>query len=163
MKRLVLLPILFCAIFGAASAFAKNARPDLDREVFYQIIVRSFYDSNGDGVGDIRGLTQKLDYLQELGVTSIWVTPVFASHVYHNYFADDFYAIDPSLGTLEDFRNLCVQVHKRKMKILLDMETQYISKEHPWFKKAIRASSGPEIVCVYFPVAKPALPAETFA
>ena len=137
MKRLIAAVFLLSVVFGGSAAFSKTARPDLNKEVFYQIIIRSFYDSNGDGVGDIKGLDMKLDYLQELGVTTIWVTPIFASHVYHNYFADDFYKVDPSLGTLEDFRTLCRDVHKRGMKLLLDMETQYISKEHPWFTKAI--------------------------
>ena len=100
MKRLITAVFLLAVVFGGSAAFSKTARPDLNKEVFYQIIIRSFYDSNGDGVGDIKGLDMKLDYLQELGVTTIWVTPIFASHVYHNYFADDFYKIDPSLGTL---------------------------------------------------------------
>lgn len=137
MKRYAATLILLLLVFSPLTAFAKPPTPDLNKDVFYQIIVRSFYDSNGDGIGDLKGLTLKLDYLQDLGVTAIWITPIVASHMYHNYFADDFYKIDPSLGTTEDFRNLCMQLHKRGMKILLDMETQYITKDHEWYKTAI--------------------------
>jgi glycosidase len=133
----VLLLLILCIAFLSSSVFSKPPKADPSKDIYYQIIIRSFYDSNGDGIGDIRGLTMKLDYLQELGVTAIWVTPICASHLYHNYFADDFYNVDPTLGTLEDFRALCTQIHSRGMKILLDMETQYVTKEHEWFKKAI--------------------------
>ncbi|MGH2643618.1 MAG: alpha-amylase family glycosyl hydrolase, partial [Chitinophagaceae bacterium] len=93
-------------------------------EVIYHIFLRSFYDSNGDGIGDINGVREKLDYLQKLGVTAILVTPIVQSVYYHNYFADDFRKIDSSYGTMQDWINLVKAIHKRGMKIYLDEEFQ---------------------------------------
>ncbi len=103
-------------------------------DVVYQIYPNCFYDTDKDGIGDLNGITSKLDYLKELGVTLIWLNPIYLSPFEHKYFADDFYAVDPELGTMEDFRNLCKEVHKRGMRILIDMETQYITSNHIWFK-----------------------------
>ena len=70
------------------------------QEIYYQVMVRSFYDSNGDGIGDLKGLQSRLDYLQDLGVTAIWIMPIFASPAYFNYYADDFYKLDPTRGMI---------------------------------------------------------------
>lgn len=123
---------------------AAPCRPDLSGEIFYQVLVRSFHDSDGDGTGDLKGLTQKLGHLSDLGVTAIWLNPLYASGLYHNYFADDFYAIDPELGTIEDFRALCVQAHARGIKVLLDMETQYITTQHAWYRAAMNDMNSDE-------------------
>jgi glycosidase len=117
------------------------ARRDWSEEVCYQVYVRSFRDGNGDGVGDFRGLVEGLDYLQALGVTSLWLNPVFPSPTHHNYFPTDFFATDPEFGSVEDFAALCRAVHGRGMKILLDAETQYVPDSHPWFRDA-RADPG---------------------
>jgi alpha-amylase len=74
--------------------------------VFYEIFVRSFYDSNGDGIGDFNGITQKLAYLQNLGITGIWLMPIFPSPSYHGYDVTDYYSVNPQYGTMEDFKNL---------------------------------------------------------
>jgi glycosidase len=106
-------------------------------EIIYHVCQRSFYDSNGDLNGDLNGLRQKLDYLQELGVTSILLLPLYEADCYHNYFANDFQKIDPEFGTMEDYLALVKAVHKRGMKIYMDMETQYVTSQHLWWKDAV--------------------------
>jgi glycosidase/glycogen debranching enzyme len=109
-----------------------NGEPD--NEVIYYVLPRSFYDSNGDRTGDLNGLRQKLDYLQELGVTSIMTLPLYYSDFYHNYFAIDYQKIDPEYGTMEDLIALISEVHKRGMKFYLDMETQYVTEGSDWYE-----------------------------
>lgn len=106
------------------------------QEVIYHVVQRSFFDSNGDEHGDLKGLTDQLDYLQELGITSILMLPLYESVYYHNYFASDFEKIDPTLGTMEDYLHLVKEVHRRGMKIYMDMETQYVTEDHLWYKDA---------------------------
>ncbi|MGQ2982395.1 alpha-amylase family glycosyl hydrolase [Flavobacterium sp.] len=108
------------------------------REVMYHVFQRSFFDSNGDGHGDLKGMQQKLDYLQQLGVTTILLTPLYQSDFYHNYFATDFEAIDKEYGTFKEYRELIVEVHKRKMKLYQDVEMQYVTGKHPWFKDSYK-------------------------
>ncbi|MBP2681689.1 MAG: alpha amylase catalytic region, partial [Candidatus Krumholzibacteriota bacterium] len=91
-------------------------RPDLSGLVFYQVFVRSFFDADGDGVGDIRGLTQKLDYLtDDLGVNAIWLMPIFDAKTHHGYDTLDYYAINPAYGTNRDFVELLEAAHRRKL------------------------------------------------
>lgn len=106
-------------------------------EIMYHVCQRSFYDSNGDLQGDLSGLRQKLPYLQDLGVTSILLFPLYESDCYHNYFANDFEKIDAEFGTMEDYIALVKEVHKRGMKLYMDMETQYVTSEHLWWKDAV--------------------------
>ncbi|MFI5134569.1 MAG: alpha-amylase family glycosyl hydrolase [Chitinophagales bacterium] len=103
-------------------------------EIICHVFLRSFYDSNGDMYGDFNGLREKLDYLQQLGVTSILLLPTCQSDFYHNYFSSDFEKLDPKYGTTDDWLNLLKEVHRRKMKIYLDMELQYVTEDHPWFR-----------------------------
>lgn len=113
----------------------KKASPhSWENEVFYQIFTRSFYDSDGDSIGDFAGIGQKLDYLKRLGITGIWLTPIFPSRTYHNYFADRFDSTYDKFGTNSDFFALVKAVHKKNMKIFIDMETQYIADGHPWYR-----------------------------
>lgn len=116
------------ALAAPAAARAPSPRPD----VVYHIFVRSFADSNGDRQGDLRGIRQRLDYLQRLGVTTLMLTPLYPSPFYHNYFADDFEGIDPEFGTMADFAALVRAAHSRGMKIVLDEEIQYVSDRHEW-------------------------------
>lgn len=112
--------------------------------VFYEIFVRSFYDSNGDGVGDLNGVIAKLDYLNDgnpattddLGVTAIWLMPIFQSRSYHGYDTDDYYAIDDEYGTMEDFERLVAEAHKRGMRVILDLVINHTSKYIDWFTKS---------------------------
>lgn len=102
-------------------------------EVIYHVFQRSFFDSNGDAHGDLKGIREKLDYLQELGVTSILLTPLYQSEFYHNYFATDFEKIDPEYGSMHEYLDLVKEIHRRGMKIYQDVEMQYVTHEHPWF------------------------------
>jgi alpha-amylase len=106
-------------------------------EIIYHVCQRSFYDSNGDGHGDLNGLRFKLDYLQELGVTSILLFPLYEADCYHNYFANDFEKIDGEFGTMQDYISLVKEIHRRGMKIYMDMETQYVTEKHLWWKDAV--------------------------
>ncbi|KLO21083.1 alpha-amylase [Marinitoga sp. 1197] len=104
---------------------------------FYELFVRSFYDSNNDGIGDIKGITKKLDYLKNLGVEGIWLLPIMQSSAFHGYTVIDFYSINPSYGTLEDFKELVKEAHKKDIKIVLDIPINHTSVKCEWFQKAI--------------------------
>ena len=132
--------VLYLTIFLSLSqlVFAQTQqRKNKKGEIVYHVCQRSFYDSNGDSNGDLNGLRQKLPYLQELGVSSILLFPLYEADCYHNYFANDFEKIDPEFGTMEEYIELVKEVHKRGMKIYLDMETQYVTSEHLWWKDAV--------------------------
>jgi alpha-amylase len=109
--------------------------------VFYEIFVRSFYDSNGDGIGDFNGITAKLDYLNDgnpetttdLGVTGIWLMPINPSPSYHGYDVTDYYAVNPDYGTMEDFQNLLDEAHARGIRVIMDLVLNHTSSKHPWF------------------------------
>lgn len=104
-----------------------------NNEVIYHVMQRSFYDSNSDLHGDLNGFVEKLDYLQDLGVTTILFTPLYESEFYHNYFPTNYKNIDPEYGTMEEYINFVKEVHKRDMKFLMDMETQYAQSGNIWF------------------------------
>ncbi|MDI6453222.1 alpha-amylase family glycosyl hydrolase [Peloplasma aerotolerans] len=112
-------------------------------DVYYQIFVRSFADSNGDGIGDINGITENLDYLEELGITALWLLPINPSPSYHGYNVTDYYDIHPDYGTLEDFENLIEQSGQRGIKIVIDLVINHTSDQHPWFVSAATGSSSP--------------------
>lgn len=117
-------------------------------DVFYEIFVRSFYDSNGDGIGDFNGITQKLDYLNDgdphtdtdLGITALWLMPIYPSPSYHGYDITDYRAVNPQYGTMDDFKHLLNEAHKRGIKIIIDFVINHTSDQHPWF---INSASGP--------------------
>ncbi|EFM11222.1 alpha amylase catalytic region [Paenibacillus curdlanolyticus YK9] len=101
--------------------------------VWYELFVRSFNDSNGDGVGDLNGVTNKLDYLQELGIKGIWLMPINPSPSYHGYDVTDQYAVNPDYGTLDDLKRLLDEAHKRGIKVIMDLVVNHTSSKHPWF------------------------------
>ena len=104
--------------------------------VGYQIFVASFCDSDGDGVGDLNGITSKLDYLQSLNVDVLWLTPIQSSDSYHGYDCYDYYCIDKKFGTNADYRRLVSEVHKRGMKIIMDLVINHTSTQNEWFVKS---------------------------
>ncbi|XP_031626903.1 maltase 2-like [Contarinia nasturtii] len=107
--------------------------------VFYQIYPRSFKDSNGDGIGDIRGIIQELDYLKDLGIAGAWLSPIFKSPmVDFGYDVEDFYEIDPIFGTMADLEELFREAAKRNLKIFLDFVPNHVSDRHEWFKKSVK-------------------------
>ena len=111
---------------------------DLGRTVVYQIYIKSFCDSNGDGIGDLRGITSKLDYLAYLGVDCVWITPFFPSPQRDNgYDISNYCAIDPVFGTMDDFDELVTEARSRGIGIMLDMVLCHTSTEHAWFKRAL--------------------------
>ena len=111
---------------------------DFRKSTVYQIYPRSFYDTDGDGFGDLKGVTAKLDYIKELGVDYIWMTPFFVSPQYDNgYDVEDYYNIDPRYGTMEDFEELSREAEKRGIKLMLDMVFNHTSSNHEWFQKAL--------------------------
>src|SRR5574344_720964 len=110
-------------------------------DVYYCIFVRSFADSNGDGIGDFNGITRKLDYLNDgndlttddLGVTGIWLLPIYPSQSYHGYDVDDYYATNPDYGTMDDFEKLVEECKKRGISVILDMTCNHSSIYNQWF------------------------------
>lgn len=129
---------------GSAKTVTADAVDPQPSTVFYEVFVRSFADSNGDGIGDFKGLTRKLDYLNDgnpdtdsdLGIGGIWLMPINPSPSYHGYDVTDYREINPDYGTLDDFREFLNEAHKRGIKVIMDLVVNHTSKEHPWFKDA---------------------------
>ena len=150
---------LLCATSASAQtpeAWGKGA-------TCYEIFVRSFYDSDGDGVGDLRGLTQKLDYINDgnpasaksLGARCIWLMPVDASPSYHGYDVKDYYRVNPDYGTNDDFKRLVAAAHKRGIKVLVDLVLNHASSDHPYFKEALRDTASKHRTWFRFSATKP--------
>lgn len=109
-----------------------------DNAIIYQIYPKSYQDSNDDGIGDLPGIIQRLDYIKQLGVNTIWLNPIFVSpQIDNGYDVSNYFAIDPSLGTIDDFENLLNKAHKRNLHIILDLPINHTSDQHPWFQDAI--------------------------
>lgn len=134
---------LILTIFISASLFfgcgtqpvAQNTK-GYNGRVFYEVFVRAFNDSNGDGVGDLKGLTEKLDYLKDMGIEGLWLMPINKSPSYHGYDVIDYYSINEDYGTMEDFKNLLEEAHKRGIMVIMDMVINHTSSQNPWFVEA---------------------------
>ncbi|MCU0503552.1 MAG: alpha-amylase family glycosyl hydrolase, partial [Anaerolineae bacterium] len=119
-------------------------QPWWNDSVFYELFVRSFSDSNGDGAGDLNGLIQKLDYLNDgdpatttdLGVTGLWLMPIAESPSYHGYDVSDYTQVDREYGTNADFKRLIAEAHRRGIRVIVDLVLNHTSSEHPWFVAA---------------------------
>ncbi len=111
--------------------------------IIYQVHVRAFHDSNGDGIGDFNGLTQKLDYLQDLGVTALWLLPFYPSPLKDDgYDIADYRTVHPNYGTLQDFRAFLREAHRRGLRVITELVLNHTSDQHPWFQRARRAEPG---------------------
>jgi len=111
--------------------------------VCYEVFVRSFSDSDDDGIGDLRGLMQKLDYINSLGASCIWLMPVAASPSYHGYDVSDYYRVEPAYGTNDDFKRLVTEAHRRGIVVLVDMVLNHSSSAHPNFQAALHDTTSP--------------------
>ncbi|WP_051041082.1 alpha-amylase family glycosyl hydrolase [Fibrisoma limi] len=130
--------LLWCLLASGASA--QVTKPSVSATgrtgVHYEIFVRSFADSNGDGIGDLNGVTSRLDYLKDLGVSALWLMPINPSPTYHKYDVTDYYGIDKEYGTMADFKRLLAEAHKRNIKVIIDFVINHSSNQHPWFTEA---------------------------
>ena len=108
-------------------------RPDENGRTWYEVFVYSFCDSDGNGIGDLNGVTAHLDYIRAMGFDGIWLSPIHPSQTYHKYDVDDYYAIDPTYGSMADFEALLAACHDLDMKVLLDLVVNHTSIDHPWF------------------------------
>ncbi len=141
---LLLLALLLLALplrAPAQQAAPREVGPAAPSGVFYEIFVRAFHDSNGDGIGDLRGITEKLPYLKRLGVSGIWLMPIAASPSYHGYDVTDYRAINPQYGTLADFHALVRAAHAEGMRVIVDLVANHSSNENPWFIAAQNPAS----------------------
>lgn len=109
---------------------------------YYEIFVYSFYDSNGDGIGDLNGVTKKLDYIQDMGFNGIWLMPIMPSPTYHKYDTTDYCNIDEQYGTLDDFKKLLEECHKRDIHVIIDFMMNHTSTQHSWFQSATKYLEG---------------------
>ena len=124
--------------------------------VFYQIYIRSFADSNDDGIGDLPGITSRLDYIKRLGVDAIWITPFYPSpQKDHGYDVADYFDVNPEYGTLADFDRLVASAHEMEIKVLVDLVPNHTSDQHPWFRAALSSSHDPHRKLYYFDDPKP--------
>jgi len=114
------------------------------RAIIYQVHVRTFLDSNGDGIGDFQGLDQKMDYLQELGVNAVWLMPFFPSPLRDDgYDISDYYSVHSSYGTLEDFKRFLTSAHQRRIRVIIEMVLNHTSDQHPWFQESRSSKENP--------------------
>src|SRR5579875_697598 len=104
--------------------------------IIYELHIKAFFDSDNDVVGDFKGLLQKLDYLQELGVTAIWLLPFYPSPLREDgYDIADYYSINPQYGNIEQFKQFLTETHKRILKVITELVINHTSDQHPWFKR----------------------------
>lgn len=111
--------------------------------ITYEIFIQSFYDSDGDGIGDINGVIRKLDHVAELGANAIWFMPIMPSPSYHKYDVVDYKDIHPDYGTMQDFKNLIKEAHQKDIKIVIDLIINHTSSDHPWFLEAKKGRENP--------------------
>lgn len=143
-KKIILILLILILSVSCSKGGNKQADPTNDNyRVFYEIFVGSFSDSNGDGIGDLKGIINRLDYLNDgninstdsLGVQGIWLTPIFLSPSYHKYDVVDYYRIDPSFGSQEDLEELVEKCHERNIIVILDLALNHTSTQNEWFRQ----------------------------
>ena len=159
MKKIISLILLFATLLSLLATVGCKKKDDepAKEEVqlniiddsyrnWYEIFVHSYLDTDNDGIGDLNGVTAKLDYIKEMGFNGIWLMPVHPSPTYHKYDVTDYYAIDEDYGTLDDFKTLVDEAHKRGIRVIMDLVVNHTSDSHPWFKAAcsyIRENGAP--------------------
>lgn len=138
--------ILFIVLIAAACSNQKGNKIENHwphAGITYEIFIQSFYDTDGDGIGDINGVIKKLEHVKELGANAIWFMPVMPSPSYHKYDVTDYMDIHPDYGTLDDFKKLIEEAHKKDIKIVIDMIINHTSNEHPWFLESKKSRDNP--------------------
>ena len=146
--RIISLTLAMSLMLGAISVTLTSCNKEVDPiddnyRTFYQIFVGSFSDSNEDGIGDLRGIINRFDYLNDgdinsgksLGIQGIWLSPIFTSPTYHKYDTTNYYEIDPKFGTMDDLKELIALCEERNVKLILDLVINHTSHMHPWFKE----------------------------
>lgn len=150
MKKILVLMAMMAAVISCQKPIDNPEKPDnpvdpvqvdCDPNLAYQLLVYSFCDSNGDGIGDFNGITSRLDYLKDMGVSGIWLSPIHPASSYHGYDVLDYEAVNKEYGTEADFRNLVDQAHAKGISIYLDFVLNHTSKDHPWFLEAKKGPS----------------------
>jgi len=148
---LSVLPLGGCQSFEYEFASVSNE----NGSVYYEIFVGSFYDSDGDGMGDLAGVQAKLDYLKDFGVSGVWFMPIHPSPTYHKYDVTDYYAIAPEYGTMTDFENYVAAASEQGIDTIIDLVVNHSSNRHPWFTSAASAMRNgtcamPDSYCNYY-------------
>ncbi len=150
MKRTLYFILIVLIITSFISGCGKRSNPSIAEEkpwwqnaIFYEIFVRSYYDSDGDGVGDFNGITEKLDYLANLGIEAMWLMPINPSPSYHGYDVINYYTVNPEYGTMDDFTHLLDEAHARGMHIIIDLVINHTSNQNPWFVDANNNPNSP--------------------
>ena len=134
---------------GAKEGYVIEPQSVQGGSAFYEIFVGSYCDSNGDGIGDLKGIENKLDYIQKLGVSNIWLTPVHPSNSYHKYDVKDYYAIDPTFGTLDDFDSLVKKAKEKGIGVIMDMVFNHTSRKSTWFTNFAEAARRGDLTSQY--------------
>ncbi len=134
---------LLLLLFAACQPQQKNETVAWPYGVKYEVFVLSYADGNGDGKGDFKGLTSKLDYLQDLGVNGIWLMPIMNSPTYHKYDVTDYKSVNPEYGTVEEFKKFVEEAHSRNIKVVVDLILNHTGSDHPWFQSAIKGKESP--------------------
>jgi len=147
-RTLLILTLLFTIIGLVACKQDSNRDYNFSKEfpkndIYYQIFVRSFADSDGDGIGDLNGITNKLDYLEDLGITAIWLTPIHPTDSYHGYEVVDYYAINPEFGTMDDFENLLKEAKDKNIKVIMDAVFNHSSPNNLWYQDSLNDLTSP--------------------
>ena len=140
MKKILILLIFLASVAGFSQTLKRPVPEWLKNAVVYQVYPQSFNDSNGDGIGDLPGITGRLNYIQSLGVTAVWINPFFVSPFNDGgYDVADYYKVDPRYGTNEDFKTLCTEAEKRGLRVIFDLVAGHCSWENPWFIASAQA------------------------
>ena len=144
----IYLPISFLIVLALQTSCSTSTETKVENHwphagITYEIFVQSFYDTDGDGIGDFNGVTKKIDHVKELGANAIWFMPIMPSPSYHKYDVTDYKAIHPDYGTMEDFKRMLEVAHSKDIKVVIDLIINHTSSEHPWFVESRKGRDNP--------------------